>query len=612
MNFPGGLRRLLIEEHHGVNAPRLLPLLLAAVALLSLGVLWNPLSPVCVPGAGVLLTVAAARGDRFLLGASLVGFAVRAVAATAFHWVATLDLPALHAALTAPVGGYRFWNFVADSPGYHSSALEAIIAWKQGTEFPSGGGGGAPEYFIVTAIVYRLFGSNPLNAVLWNALFGSLAVVAGYRIAVRVAGPGAARVTAVLIALWPSAIVWSTQLLKDTICLWLILILLYLTMRAVDVPLPAAPRWRALTFWIGILLLLFTAALVMHRFRYYIPLILIPAPAAFVVHALLRRTWQTRWRIFAACVVMAVMVLAVSASRRIDLNRVFGYPYPEIGHVNLGVMYQARGDLDSAKAHYEWALNLKRDYPPALKKLGAIAIARHDRTKAIDYLERYLVYEPRDAEARAARDALLGSSTMVAAIAPTAMVPYQSESVPLPVVDPAPIPVPPRPLAITGSRSDYATGGRASEYGDVFGVIKRMRMGFALSGGNSQIDTNVQFNDYRDMLRYVPRAVTNVFFSPYPSQWFDIGGSTGAFKALSVIEVVLLYVLVGPLIIGLGMVVVRGSPDALYLAAFVVAITVLLGLVVSNVGTLFRLRLESLLPLFAAGGLGCAWFLHRR
>jgi hypothetical protein len=114
------------------------------------------------------------------------------------------------------------------------------------------------------------------------------------------------------------------------------------------------------------------------------------------------------------------------------------------------------------------------------------------------------------------------------------------------------------------------------------------------------------------VLRYLPRAVANVFLAPYPWQWFDIGGGTGPFRALSAVEALLLYACLGPLIVGLGSVVWRGSADALYLTVFVLAITVTLGLVVSNLGTLFRLRLESLLPLFAAGSVGWAWLLRRR
>jgi hypothetical protein len=122
----------------------------------------------------------------------------------------------------------------------------------------------------------------------------------------------------------------------------------------------------------------------------------------------------------------------------------------------------------------------------------------------------------------------------------------------------------------------------------------------------------VQLRSYGDVLRYLPRAVANALLAPYPWQWFDLGGGTGPFKALSAVEALLLYACLVPSVVGLGTVVVRRSRDALFIAAFIVAVTVLLGLVVTNVGTLFRLRLELLLPLFAAGGPGWSHFLHRR
>jgi hypothetical protein len=81
---------------------------------------------------------------------------------------------------------------------------------------------------------------------------------------------------------------------------------------------------------------------------------------------------------------------------------------------------------------------------------------------------------------------------------------------------------------------------------------------------------------------------------------------------LSVVETLLLYAVLVPLLVGLGTAVWRGSPDGLFVAVFVVAQTVVLGLVVNNLGTLFRLRLESLLPLFTAAGLAWAWLFRGR
>jgi hypothetical protein len=155
------------------------------------------------------------------------------------------------------------------------------------------------------------------------------------------------------------------------------------------------------------------------------------------------------------------------------------------------------------------------------------------------------------------------------------------------------------------------TGRRSWSYDEVVRALERMRAGFAAAGGHSLVDPEVRFRDYRDVLGYLPRAAAGALLAPYPWQWFDVGGGTGPFRALAAVEMLLLYACLLPLIAGLGTAVARSSPDALFVAVFVVAMTILLGLVVSNLGTLFRLRLEPLLPLFAAGGLGWSRLLHR-
>ena len=175
---------------------------------------------------------------------------------------------------------------------------------------------------------------------------------------------------------------------------------------------------------------------------------------------------------------------------------------------------------------------------------------------------------------------------------------------------PTPVPLPPRTFEITGPGSDSLTGKRAVAYGNVVAALATARRGFTRTGAHSMLDPDVEFHSYGDILRYLPRAVLNVLLAPCPWQWFDLGGGTGAFKALSAVEALLLYALMVPLIVGLVAVVRRGSPDALYLAVFVGTTTVLLGFVVSNLGTLFRLRLEALLPLFTTAGLGWTWLLE--
>lgn len=652
------------------------PLLAAAGGALVAGALYQPAAPACIVAAGALLTVACARGNRWLLAAALVAFVVRAVLAVVFQWASLLEVPALDALRSAPVGGYRFWIVSADAAWYHESARRLVLAWRQGTEFPEGTG---PEYFILTAVVYVLFGPNPLNGVLWNALLGALAVVLGFRIAARLGGDAAAAPAAILIALWPSAVLWSTQLLKDTLCLALILLLLYLTMQAVEPPPPSRPRGVALARWAGLLLAVFVTAVLMHRFRYYVLQVLIPAPLVFVAHALLKRTRRTPWRVVAPCAVIAVMVLAVAAGRRVDLHGLLAPRHPEIGHTNLGIARQSHGDLAAAETHYRRALVLARDYPPALKGLATIAMTRNDASGAIGFLERYLSRQPADGEARGALEALRrppalittprepmapprgvvatapSSSREVAPAAPStpATTPEPDDrparavepevaappsvaaaspappsrtmtvvdeaprasirpaTVPPPALLPTPVPVPPKRLEITGPASDAGRGIRRWQYHNVIEAVRQTRQGFVQAGGHSLIDADVELRDAWSVLRYLPRGLAHVLLAPYPWQWFDIGGGTGAFRALSALESLLLYALIVPLVVGLGLVLRRGSPDALYLAVVVGAQLVFLGLVVSNVGTLFRLRLEPLIPLFTTAGVGLLWILRR-
>jgi tetratricopeptide (TPR) repeat protein len=772
----------LREERADMAVPRLLLLLMTVGMLVGIAVAWNPISPVCVALIGALVTVAVARGSGFLFAAALTAFSVRLVLSVGLHWLAALDVPALRGLQTAAVGGYRFWILAPDSRGYHDLAERLLVAWRQGTEFPP-----LLDYGILTAVAYLMFGANPLNMVLWNALFGALAVVTGYRMAERLGGASAARLGAILIALWPSAVLWSTQLLKDAMSLWLILVMLYVTMLLADpTPVPRS-RGQRVARWVGLALLLFVAAMVTHRLRFYVLQILIPTPLVFIAYALIRRTRQSAFRVVAASAVIAIMVLAGVASRRIDLKGTLEPGHPEVAHLNLGVLYQSRGDHDQAREHYERARTVVHpaEYAPALKGLASVALARNDPANAVVYFERYLAREPGDVEARRALDAVRRAMPKVAAptparpvapapaaapaavnalerpemagvssasarenrekdpnvsretvrsaafevsgdilspeaVPPSAPVgtteearkppmksgraegksappdherarevttkpaqpdasplpqvtpretvhsgafevsgdilwpeavppsaplrtteearkppmksglaevksappgrerarevttkPAQPDSTPLPQVTPTEIAVPPTSFAITGPGSDHVTGGRAWRYADPFKALRQLRKGFTSTGGYSSVDVDVQFDSYRDVLRYLPRALAHVFLAPYPWQWFDIKGDAGPFRALSVFEALLLYACLGPLVVGLWAGIVRGSPDTVFLAVFVITSAVLMGLVVSNIGSLFRIRLELLLPLFTVAGVGWASLVRR-
>lgn len=105
----------------------------------------------------------------------------------------------------------------------------------------------------------------------------------------------------------------------------------------------------------------------------------------------------------------------------------------------------------------------------------------------------------------------------------------------------------------------------------------------------SNIDADVQFFAFADMVRYIPRAVVIGFFAPFPSMWLAAGKQVGlAGRVLSGVET--LVMLINYIFVALGL--WRGRrrlPTWLLLAIAAVGVTAL-AMVVINVGALYRMR----------------------
>ena len=123
----------------------------------------------------------------------------------------------------------------------------------------------------------------------------------------------------------------------------------------------------------------------------------------------------------------------------------------------------------------------------------------------------------------------------------------------------------------------------------------------------SNVDSHVQLKSVGDLIRYLPRAAVVGFFSPFPNAWFAKGNRVGlAGRLLSGLETLAMYIFEALAIICL----VRARRGAsrrfsLWLLGLIAALGILsLGLVVVNVGTLYRLRYVFLflIMILAAGG----------
>lgn len=143
----------------------------------------------------------------------------------------------------------------------------------------------------------------------------------------------------------------------------------------------------------------------------------------------------------------------------------------------------------------------------------------------------------------------------------------------------------------------------------------RQRFVNAYPESGSNIDSDVQLRSPGDIVRYLPRAAAIGFFAPFPNMWLVAGRQVGSgARLLSGLETIAMLVVEGLALIGLW----RGRRRFLvwWLGLVAAMGIVSLGLVVVNVGALYRLRYVFLILviILAAGGAAqtLAWCKKKR
>jgi hypothetical protein len=126
----------------------------------------------------------------------------------------------------------------------------------------------------------------------------------------------------------------------------------------------------------------------------------------------------------------------------------------------------------------------------------------------------------------------------------------------------------------------------------------------------SNIDGGVQLNDTADLLRYLPRAAAVGFFAPFPNMWLAPGKQVGsAGRLLSGLESLAMYAVEGLALVGLWR--GRRRQSSWFLLSVAAAGVTALGLVVVNVGTLYRLRYAFLILLIILAAEGAVHIFER-
>jgi hypothetical protein len=133
--------------------------------------------------------------------------------------------------------------------------------------------------------------------------------------------------------------------------------------------------------------------------------------------------------------------------------------------------------------------------------------------------------------------------------------------------------------------------------------ISIMRFGFNYvnKSANSRIDTDIQFMNIRELITYLPRALQIGFLSPFPSLWFSKGSETGYIGRMLVgIETLIIYVVFIGFFSTL-FIEIKVLKPLIPILIFSGIFIVLLGLVVPNVGAIYRMRQGLLIPFLMAG-----------
>lgn len=193
--------------------------------------------------------------DGFLVGVIVTSYLVRSALAVALYEISAWGAPIFR---QLQLGG-GFWTFAPDASYYHDWAVVAATALRAGLELPYFAG--ANDFPFTMLLLYRLFGLHPLYPVFISIVAMGVSMILGYVLSREVFGGRSRRAAVVLIGFWPSLILWSTQMLKESLIVLLALGFLFAFQRFQRSPSPQRLAW---VLPCGLLLFL------SYRFRLYV------------------------------------------------------------------------------------------------------------------------------------------------------------------------------------------------------------------------------------------------------------------------------------------------------------------------------------------------------
>lgn len=441
--------------------------------------------------------------------------------------------------------GSGFWVITRDPSFFDWLARWILDCWRLGHALP-----GRLFYDqaqqLYCAGLYRFFGSSPLPVIALGVGYSTLTVLVAYDLIRRFDGDRTAcRMGAGLIACWPSAAVWSTQMIKEPLVLFGILLIFWCITVLFDRKESAVRhQWS----WIG----LSAAVLAVTLFRFYVGGVLVlSAIPAFIIAAIVQprpRVVSLPW--------MLVVGLVLGGSVFASLT-VF-YLKPEAGHP---AWYQFQAPTVPIARPAEQPGTLR---PSSSDPLGA-SPARPPETSTPD------------------------------------LPPVGPGAIDVLAFDPSePRRLPPTPKSLP--RKSLAP----------LKTMIAIRNGYIRTGGasNSASPTE-QIYRQRTAVTLLPHSMAAAFLEPYPADWFAVGEDVKAFRRFAMVDMALIYLLIPGFLLAILDRAVAAHPARFYLMIFSVTLAVIIGFSIVNIGTLFRLRLQFLLPfivLWASSPRATRWY----
>jgi len=305
---------------------------------------------------------------------------------------------------------------------------------------------------------------------------------------------------------------------------------------------------------------------------------------------------------------------ATLSGRSLDLALLLSPRHPEVGHLARGNAFRDRGQSPSAVAAYRRAIELNPRFAPAYRALGLTLIGQSDRDGAMSAFNRYLELETDERQRDSAKRAMalaIGPKTPEETATSTAPTTSDASTMSIPMADAiAKSAQPPAHSVISAISAGFRSELRASlAWLSVDTIVGLRQVQVSYAGG--QLVDAVTFKGPGDFIAYLPRALANAYLAPFPWQLVSTSGYTGVMRPFAMFEIALIALLLPSIVRGFWQRLTHFRPEEWLFIVFILSVALAYGLMMPNGGTLFRSRLQFLLPTLVLAASALPAFVYR-